>query len=240
MPLKAVLFDLDDTLFDHHHSCRVGLTAVHHQYACFQTVPFVEFERQHRELIEHYHLNVLQGLMTLDEARMERFRQLFLVCGETISQFTAQAAVTLYRKEYLAEERQVAGAAALMERLRAEDLRIGIVTNSTVEEQVGKLKRLKLEGLIEVLVVSEAVGIAKPDPRIFEVALQRLNCGCDETVMIGDSWTADVLGGQAAGIRAVWLNRSGATCPDPNLVTEIAALEPSDAVVDLILQNAPL
>jgi putative hydrolase of the HAD superfamily len=58
--------------------------------------------------------------------------------------------------------------------------------------------------------------------------------------MVGDSWTADVLGAQAVGMRAIWLNRHGATCPDPTIVTEIAALEPLDTVADLILQNVPL
>lgn len=137
---------------------------------------------------------------------------------------------------YLRAERALTGAISLLERLRAENLQIGIVTNSMVEEQVGKVKRLKLEGLIDALVISEAAGATKPDPRIFETALQRLNCQCDETVMVGDSWTADVLGAHGVGMRAVWLNRYGAACPDPGIATEIAALEPLDAVVNLILQ----
>jgi putative hydrolase of the HAD superfamily len=237
MPLKAVLFDLDDTLVDHLHSARTALLAVQAQYECFQPVSFAELEHTHRELLEHYHLNVLHGSMTLDEARMERFRQLFLRYGESVSQTTAQEVVTLYRHGYLGAERPVAGAIALLQRLRANDLRIGIVTNSTVEEQVGKVKRMKLDGLFDTLVVSEAVGTPKPDPRIFDYALQQLGCACHEAVMVGDSWSADIMGARAANIRAIWFNRYSSKCPDPSWAQEITALEPPDEIVDLILQH---
>src|SRR5690606_14393658 len=109
MPLKAVLFDLDDTLVDHQYSSRTALAAIQTRYDCFRHVPFAELDRQHRELLERYHLNVLDGSMTLDEARMERFRQLFLRYGESISQTTAQEVTTLYRQSYLGAERPVAG-----------------------------------------------------------------------------------------------------------------------------------
>lgn len=235
MPLKAVLFDLDDTLVDHQYSSRTALAAIQTRYDCFRHVPFAELDRQHRELLERYHLNVLDGSMTLDEARMERFRQLFLRYGESISQTTAQEVTTLYRQSYLGAERPVAGAIALLERVRAHHLKIGIVTNSTVEEQIGKVKRLKLEGLFDALIISEAVGVPKPDPRIFDAALQQLGCACHEVVMVGDSWSADIMGARAANIRAIWINRYGVACPDSALAREISALEPLDEVADFIL-----
>ena len=237
MPLKAVLFDLDDTLFDHHHSCRTALTAVHQRHACFACVPFAEFEQLHSDLLEANHLKVLQGQFTLDDARRTRFRQMFLHYNGQSDDASVHETVRTYRRAYLDGERVVEGAVPLLERLRAANLRIGVVTNSTLDEQTSKLRRLKLEHLIDLLVVSEAVGCAKPDPRIFTAALEQLGCQPDEAVMIGDSWANDVLGSQAAGIRAVWFNRRGTSCPDQTMASEITAFSPLDKVWQLLFST---
>jgi HAD superfamily hydrolase (TIGR01549 family) len=234
MTLKAVLFDLDDTLYDHQYGSRTALTALYDGYTCFQQTPFAELERQHSDLLEHYHLRVLSGEMTLDQARFARFSDL-LACYAGESSLVDEV-WKRYRKTYLASEQLVSGAVALLERLREEGLKIGLVTNNTVAEQTGKLKRLGLESLIDVLVISEAAGFPKPDPRIFALALEQLGCAPDETIMIGDSWSADIAGARAAGIRAIWLNRSGHVCPDATLAAEIHALEPLETVIHLISQ----
>jgi putative hydrolase of the HAD superfamily len=77
----------------------------------------------------------------------------------------------------------------------------------------------------------------KPDPRIFAIALDQLGCVPDEAMMVGDNWSADIVGAQAAGLRAVWINRYGRTSPDPTLAVEINALEPVDAVFDLLING---
>ncbi|MEO8394857.1 MAG: HAD family hydrolase [Chloroflexota bacterium] len=225
MSLKAVLFDLDDTLYDHQYSSRSALAALYEQNPVFRQISLDELERQHSELLEAYHLRMLRGEMTLDEARATRFRDLLARHGGRTEPSDILATVTLYRETYLRSERLVPGALALLIHLRAEGLKIGLVTNNTVVEQTGKLSRLGLTPLIDVLVISEAEGIAKPDARMFSRALERLGCTADETIMVGDSWSADVAGANAAGIRAVWLNRYGRTCPDRTLASEVATLE---------------
>lgn len=235
MPLKAVLFDLDDTLYDHQHNCREALSGVHREYACFQRVSYEEFDQRHSDYLEAIHLRVLAGELTLDEARRLRFRKLFAHYGEEIADDALETLTVRYRQAYLAAERLIDGAVALLEQVRAAGLRIGIVTNNTIEEQTAKLKRLGLEPYIDVLTISEAVGVAKPDPRIFAAALRQLGCQPDEVVMVGDSWSADIMGAQAAGIRAVWLNRYGRACPDPACATEIHALTPTETVLQVLL-----
>jgi putative hydrolase of the HAD superfamily len=74
--------------------------------------------------------------------------------------------------------------------------------------------------------VSEEAGVSKPDPRIFEMALERANARAGEAVMVGDSWANDVEGARAAGIRAVWFNRDGRLAPDP-AVPVLRSLAPS-------------
>jgi FMN phosphatase YigB (HAD superfamily) len=79
--------------------------------------------------------------------------------------------------------------------------------------------------LVDALITSEEVGAPKPDPRIYQVALERLGAEAAQTVMVGDNWTADVVGALAVGIRPVWLNRIGAARPLSH-VAEITSLEP--------------
>ena len=231
MSLKAVLFDLDDTLYDHQYGSRAALSALHGDYSCFQAVTLDELERQHSQLLEHYHAKILRGEMTLDEARFARFHDLSLRYNGSLEPSAIRSLVKLYRETYYGSERLVPGALALLDRLRSEGLKIGLVTNNRVGEQMGKLERCGLASHFDVLAISEAEGVAKPDPRIFEAALQRLGCGVDEAVMVGDSWSADVEGAQAARLRAIWLNRSGRACPNPALAFEIQALEPLETIV---------
>lgn len=74
---------------------------------------------------------------------------------------------------------------------------------------------------VDLLVTSEDVGVAKPDPVIFYHTLQRCGITADAAIMVGDSWSNDIIGAHAAGLRAIWLNRRNECCPDPTIATEI-------------------
>jgi 5'-nucleotidase len=234
--IQAVLFDLDDTLFDHLYSSRCGLAALHRHYLCLQQESLDELDRLHMDLLELYHGEVLQGVRTLESARRERFRQLFACYGERFDDVQADIAAESYREVFLNNRQLVPGARQLLIRLRA-DVRIGIVTNNMLGEQTAKLAHLGLTDLIDALITSEEVGVAKPAAGIFAAALDHLRCVPTEAVMVGDSWQADILGATRVGMRAVWLNRLGVTCPDPTLAQEILSFEPTDEVAHLILDG---
>ena len=134
---------------------------------------------------------------------------------------------------YQTSRQTVPGTLALLEALRPY-VKIGIVSNNMLAEQQEKLRYLGLEPHIDILVVSEEVGILKPEAGIFQVALERLHCSAEEAVMISDAWHNDILGARGAGIRAIWLNRYGMPCPDSSLAREITAFEPLEAVFALL------
>jgi FMN phosphatase YigB (HAD superfamily) len=87
-------------------------------------------------------------------------------------------------------------------------------------------------------VISEEVGVTKPDPRIFGIALDRLGQRPESTVMVGDAWGTDIVGAHAAGLHAVWFNRFGAPSPDPS-VAEIHALEPTHSIASFVVSPSP-
>ncbi|HEY0754818.1 MAG TPA: HAD family hydrolase [Ktedonobacteraceae bacterium] len=237
-PLKAVLFDLDDTLFDHLHSTRQGLQAVCEAYPSLQQLPLDLLFADYTRVLEEMHLRVLAGSMTIDEGRRERFRRFFQLHAPAFADLpsTLEHAAMLHREQYQISRQMVAGALPLLERLHGQ-VKIALVTNNVVAEQVDKLRVLRLEHLVDELVTSEETGSIKPDPRIFHVALERCGCRAAEAVVVGDSWQADVLGARQAGIRAVWLNRTGRACPDPQLAQELPALEPLARAIEIIFGN---
>ena len=232
--VKAVIFDLDDTLFDHHHSLQSGLFAIRQIYKSLQRSPFDELENTYTELLESLHSQVLRGLLTHEQARIERIQRFFLKYGQRLSLAEAHSAATIYRDAYHIARQPVPGAVALLQHLRTS-VRIGVVTNNTSLEQHEKLDACGFTPWIDVLVISEEAGIAKPDPAIFELALDKLDAGPHQTVMVGDSWQTDILGARQAGIAPVWLNRFGAVCPDPAMAMMIDALEPAQTIGNLLL-----
>jgi HAD superfamily hydrolase (TIGR01549 family) len=229
-----VLFDLDDTLFDHLSAARAALTVVQNQHACFREWPFAALERLHAEHLEALHQVVLSGAMGIDAARIERFRRVFLAAGVTAAPSLLEATASAYRRAYLEGRRPIEGARALLAALKPH-VRIGVVSNNLLDEQRDKLRVCEFTGLIDALVVSEEAGTSKPDPAIFRLALERVGCSADEAVMIGDSWPADVEGARAAGIPVIWFNPAGHRCPDPSaIVGELRVLAPVEGVLDVI------
>jgi putative hydrolase of the HAD superfamily len=230
----VVLFDLDDTLFDHEQSARAALTRVHGLHNGFTEWPFDAFEQAHSRVLEELHLEVLNGRRTVDEAREERFRRLFAAAAVDDDEERVRMTAVAYRDAYLAARRPVEGALDVLAALKPH-VRIGIVSNNLLAEQQGKIRHCGFDAYVDALVVSEAAGVAKPDPAIFAQALAALDCDAAGAVMVGDSWPADIVGARAAGIRAIWFNRARRPAPDASTaVCEVASLVPMDAILHAI------
>jgi putative hydrolase of the HAD superfamily len=232
MPLTTVLFDLDDTLFDHVRTARAALTASTAQFTFAPPVTLDELYQRYSELLEELHPRVLAGEISYQAARHLRFRRLLEPYGVLRDEAAAEEFAHFHYGHYRRLRRPVPGALALLQALKP-DYRIGIVTNNRTAEQVDKLAFLGLTPLVNALITSEDVGVPKPDPRIFQVALQQLGARAADTVLVGDNWAADVLGARAAGIRPLWLNRFGAPSPDPS-VAELPGFEPLAAALQAI------
>lgn len=217
---KAVFFDMDDTIFDHALTCRRALARLRRADGSLGGRTLDEVWHEYSRLLEAVHSEVLAGRVSVQASRTERFRRLAEFCGNVISTETAAELSRRYREHYLEVRRTVPGIRPVLERLHGRTV-VGIVTNNQVEEQEAKLDHFGLRPLIDFMVVSEGVGVAKPDPKIFEIALDRADVAAKDAVMIGDSWTSDVVGARATGIRPIWFNRFHLSRPDPWPVAEL-------------------
>lgn len=233
--IRAVLFDLDDTLFDHRRSARAALCAVHASFA--SAVAFADFERHHAHYLEEMHLEVLAGRATLDDARRERFRRVFAALGVRLDPAGVHRAAAAYRDGYAGTRRAMDGAIDLLKAVKPRAA-ISVVTNNLLDEQRDKLNVCGLSRYVDDLVASEDVGVSKPEAEIFRIALDRLRVAAHEAVMVGDSWRNDVAGAASAGIHAVWFNRDGFEQPPiPAGVRSITTLAPAAAIAAIILQQ---
>lgn len=96
----------------------------------------------------------------------------------------------------------------VLEELRRRGLKLAVVSNW--EPSLGRfLKEFEVDGYFDTVLSSFAVGVHKPDPFIFRRALSSLGVTADQVIHVGPSLEEDVAGALGAGIRPVWLNRTG-------------------------------
>jgi putative hydrolase of the HAD superfamily len=218
--VRAFLFDLDDTLFDHKHSRLCGLAALQTRFPQLQPVPIVMLEREHERLLNtDYHL-VLDGKISMLDGTALRIKRLCQNYLPDFSEQEAKEAGELYNLAYLQNRQPVVGALEVLAAAK-RSATVGVVTNGLVETQKEKLQICSLSGLIDFMITSEEAGFKKPSPEIFQAALQKANATSSETIFVGDSWASDIIPACKLGMQAIWLNRYELTCPNPQLAKEI-------------------
>lgn len=101
------------------------------------------------------------------------------------------------------------GAIELLDLLKSKNFRIGIITNASHNKNriMQILSRVGIEKYFETIVVSSEVGIKKPDPRIFLIALDNMNLKSEEAVYVGDRIEYDAKGAENEGMRFILVSK---------------------------------
>ena len=107
------------------------------------------------------------------------------------------------------------GVPEMLSLLRARGYRLGLLTNGLSELQWEKIRALDLEPRLDVVVVADDVGCSKPDRRAFAALLDRLGARAEDTLFVGDSYDADIVGAHGAGMQTAWVAPDGVDCPGP-------------------------
>lgn len=198
--LRAVIFDLDDTLVDQASAATTAATAwaaehgivdddVSQRWAAISKIHYTRYQR--REL-------------TFTQQRRERVRD-FL--GRGIDDEAADEFFAGYLQRYEAEWTLFDDAVPALRRAKAAGLTVAILTNGDDEHQRFKIKKLGIADEIDVVVASSVLPAGKPDPRAFRGALELIGVAKAEALMVGDSLEYDVRGALAVGMAAVLLDR---------------------------------
>jgi len=215
--VELVLFDLDETLLDHRSAARAGLLR-HPDVLAHALDPDAAFDRWHA-LEEHHYPRYLRGELGHQEQRRARVREFLAPLGILHDSDAATDA-------WFADFQRAAHAAwglfddvlPCLEALGAQ--RVGVITNGEAESQGAKLAALGLEHRVDPVVYSGAVGVAKPDPRIFAIACDAAGIGADRACYVGDRLHTDAIGAARAGLRGIWLDRAGIATDDERAEAE--------------------
>jgi putative hydrolase of the HAD superfamily len=195
---RAVLFDLDDTLYGYA-PCNEAALAVVAELARGAGGPDASgFRALHDEVRRELAVRHAGTAASHDRARF---------FAEMVSrlQLPAQLASEWYEcywTAFLAAMQPAPGARAVLDELRAR-CPLALVSNHTTAPQLAKLTRLELADCFSAVVTSEEAGAEKPAARPFELALERLGLGAQDVVMVGDDPVGDIGGAQALGLRAL-------------------------------------
>ena len=190
--IKAVLFDLDGTILDRLSSLRVYLfRQVERLPDVFDSIHFLEYMDRLIELDAHGHGDKYQVFRMLEGEFEMAPGTWWRLLDDYETHFPHVCAPFPKAHQTLAM-------------LRAEGLKMGLVTNGPITSQQPKIDGLGIAGYFETVLISGAEGVFKPDPEIFRRAVSRLGVAAEETVMVGDNPEADIGGARSFGMKAIW------------------------------------
>lgn len=232
---ELILFDLDDTLLYFEDYWEEATKETFRQFSLTQSLEadqlFDVYERYSAYYVEKYHRQEI----SIQHFRNHRLIRALSEWDIKIDERTAHQFNELYHDISISFMRPNSELVPLLDGLR-EDYRIGIVSNGTVEVQQAKLKALGVESLFPegTVIISEAVGCEKPDPRIYAAAQHAFRVPARNTLFVGDSWKNDVEGPIKSGMDAVWLNKDGRGTQPYHPSNLVAVIERLDQLGELL------
>jgi putative hydrolase of the HAD superfamily len=189
--IKAILFDLDNTILDR--------TSTFNNF----TNSFLKTYFDHLELKQE----IFDRIIYLDQDGYKDKQELFSELIEELPWKEKPLKTELldfYSSEYVKNAVLMEHAREIVQHLRKK-YKTGLITNGKTLIQYGKIDQLEIRSDFDLIIVSEEAGIKKPDPRIFELALRRLELNPEQCIYIGDHPVNDIEGAAKIGMNTIWM-----------------------------------
>ncbi|MEG0775249.1 YjjG family noncanonical pyrimidine nucleotidase [Clostridium sp.] len=203
MKYEIIIFDADETLFDFKKSEREAIKNTLLEFD-------VEYDETHHLKIYHDINTTIwkefeEGLITQKKLKTERFKRL---CDKLNIKLDEMELAKAYIKHLGNGSFLFDDSVTLVESLH-KDYRLSIITNGLTDVQDNRIRKSIIAKYFENIVVSEEVEVSKPDPKIFEHALNNIkHTDKNKVLIVGDSLTSDIQGGINFGIDTCWYNPS--------------------------------
>ncbi len=204
MALRLILFDFDDTLFDHRATVEASFAKMQRLHPFLHSKPLASIVEVYHESLETMHPDILAGKLTLEQGRAKRFHDVAKHCGTVLCDEEALSLAKEYRRIYCDSEIPSEGAIDLLQYC-SERFTIGVVTNNMREEQETRARSLGIDQYIDFMVTYEDTNAMKPDPIMLRIALDRCSVTASEAVLVGDSLATDVEAAIRIDMRCIWL-----------------------------------
>lgn len=188
--IQAVLFDLDQTLLDRTSSLEKFLEWQ------INTLTLVPLSQQQ---------NFIQRFITLDANGTVWKDKVYaqLIQEFQISKITVQALLTSYIQDFNKFCVAFQSVDSVLDRLVKADFSLGLISNGRSPFQERNFQALGVDTLFSSIIVSEAVGLRKPDPKIFQLACHQLELMPEQCIFVGDNEVVDILGAKSVGMHAI-------------------------------------
>lgn len=205
----TVFFDLDDTLLDEtglmHEALRQVAEELRLQHPWLEPDALIlAYTAASDEVWRR--IDPSDAQVTIDAIRRWSWESALQRLGAAAS---VETCLERYRAARTGRVRLHTDALTTLDALAAAGSRLGLITNGEARTQRWKLATTGLAARFDPIVISQEVGAAKPDVRIFQEAARRAGTPCEKCVMIGDLLHTDIRGARASGMQAVWINRAG-------------------------------
>jgi putative hydrolase of the HAD superfamily len=206
-PIKLVGFDLDDCLFDStglSQRARIeGIDAminlglkIEHQKAILLIQEIVEEYGSNSSMHYDYFIRRLNEVEKLSISSNEQYKYI-------------AAAVMAYHAQKIKSIRLYDDVRDTLERLKEISIKTAIITDGIPIKQYEKILRLKLDKLIDLVVITDEIGVRKPNPQLFSYFLERFKVKGYETIYVGDNISKDIIPAKLNNIYAVYIHRGG-------------------------------
>ena len=218
-----ILFDIDDTLFDNKGA---EIKAAERFYEKNRGLAHFagrnDFVEKWRATTETYLQLFIEGRLSFQEQRRLRLRDIF---RKPLSEAEADELFEQYLGFYEDNWELFPDALPCLERLGSWSL--GIITNGNGRQQRQKLEELGIADCFDIVIVSQDVGVSKPDPQIFRHACKAAGQDPSDCLYVGDKLKTDALAASAAGLAGIWLNRNRQTAKhnDIHVIHTLDALQ---------------
>lgn len=211
--IRAIGFDLDNTLFDHREAATRGLELLIDEKGWRYTSNASVGSEWHR-LEDLYFAQYVAGTMTLIEHRRARMRNFLTSTDVFVEDRDLDALWDDYLRHYSNSWVAYPDVASMLGSLKAAGYKLAVLTNGQQAQQEAKLAAMGLAAHFEVVLAIGTVDALKPDRKAFEHLCRALECDAEEVLFVGDDLDYDVRASINAGLRAVWLNRNGLKAPE--------------------------
>ena len=228
--IKVVLWDIDGTLLSFKLAERAAIRACFEKFGLGELTD--EMMAEYSAINASYWKRLELGELTKPQVLRGRFEEFFTAYGldtSCVDAFNAEYQVRLGETVVFNDNGR-----ELVQRLRGK-VKQYAVTNGTLVAQRGKLKNSGLDQLLDDVFISDVVGVEKPGKGFFDAVFAAIgDYEKDEVLIVGDSLTSDIQGGNIAGILCGWYNPSGEPVPEGLRVDyDIRDLNAVEIILDL-------
>ncbi|MDO5571803.1 MAG: YjjG family noncanonical pyrimidine nucleotidase [Bacteroidales bacterium] len=205
MKYKHLLFDFDDTIYDTHKNAEEALREVYEHFSLKDIYPdYLEFSnvywKKNHEVWDLYSRNLIKR----EELIVERFLYPLRV-KNTGTEKEALEMSDFFLDSTSKKKNLIEGALELLKYLYPL-YPMHILSNGFTEVQYKKIKSGGVDRFFSKIILSEQIGINKPDKRFFEYALSQIGVTASQTIMIGDNYNTDIIGAINSGIDQIYYN----------------------------------